>query len=159
MKKEIQKIIREYPAIGQFIRFGLIGGLNTGVDLVILISLMTVSGLKAGIAYTVFKTISFCVASTLSYFMNKSWAFKDKSKKKAIQKFSQFFIISLIGAFINITIASLVVDSLKPILFDALSIIYYIDPDTLWGIAGALGGTAFGLIWNFFGYKLLVFKK
>ncbi len=156
MQKNIKKLLKKYPIIGQFIRFGLIGGLNTGVDLVILITLMTLSGLKAGIAYTAFKAISFCIASTLSYFMNKRWAFKDKSKKKEVQKFSQFFMVSLIGAFINITIASLIVNYTKPIFDELLNLSI---GGTLWGTIGALGGTAFGLIWNFFGYKLIVFKK
>ncbi|MCK5081200.1 MAG: GtrA family protein [Candidatus Moranbacteria bacterium] len=151
-----KKILKQYPAIGQFVRFGLIGGLNTGVDLAILITLMTLSGLKAGVAYTIFKTISFCAAATFSYFMNKRWAFKDKSKTKQVQKFSQFFAVSVVGAVINVTIATLVVNYLKPALGGVL-----IMPlgDTMWGTIGALGGTAFGLVWNFLGYKLLVFKK
>jgi putative flippase GtrA len=155
-KNSIQKMLKKYPVIGQFIRFGLIGGLNTGVDLVILITLMTISGLKAGLAYTIFKAISFCAAATFSYFMNKRWAFKDTSKKKEVKKFSQFFIVSLVGAVINVTVATLVVTYLKPALGGTLIIALN---DTMWGTVGALGGTAFGLIWNFLGYKLLVFKK
>ena len=150
----IQKITRKYPVIGQFLRFGLIGGMNTGVDLVILNLLMFSTGLYEGQPYSVFKAISFCFAATFSYFMNKNWAFRDKSKEKNISKFSQFFAVSLIGAIINVTIASLVVNYIKPMInFDN------IISDPLWGTIGALCGTAIGLIWNFMGYKLIVFKK
>jgi len=152
----INKILKQYPVIGQFVRFGLIGGLNTGVDLVILNILMILSGFNEGIAYTAFKTISFCTAATFSYFMNKRWAFKDNSKTNQIQKFSQFFIVSLIGAVVNVTVATLIVTYVKPAMGGVLIIPLNA---TLWGTVGALGGTAFGLIWNFFGYKLLVFKK
>lgn len=151
-----KKILKQYPTIGQFIRFGLIGGLNTGVDLVILFALMTLSGLEAGLAYIIFKTISFCAAATFSYFMNKRWAFKDNSKTKQVRKFSQFFAVSVLGAVINVTVAALVVNYLQPALGGTLIIPL---SGKVWGIVGGLGGTAFGLIWNFMGYKLLVFKK
>ncbi len=152
----IKKVLKKYPSIGQFFRFGLIGGLNTGVDLAILNILMILSGLSEGAPYAYFKAISFCAAATFSYFMNKKWAFKDNSKKKEVKKFSQFFIVSLVGAVINVTVATLIVTYIKPSMGGVL-VIPLSNP--LWGTVGALGGTAFGLIWNFFGYKLLVFKK
>jgi putative flippase GtrA len=150
----MQKTARKYPVIGQFLRFGLIGGMNTGVDLVILNLLMLSTGVYEGQPYSIFKAISFCCAAIFSYFMNKNWAFRDKSKEKSISKFSQFFAVSIIGAVINVTIASLVVNYIKPMTnFDG------IISDPIWGTIGALCGTAIGLIWNFMGYKLIVFKK
>jgi len=152
----IKNILKRYPVIGQFVRFGLIGGLNTGVDLVILNALMILSGLNEGGAYTAFKAISFCAAATFSYFMNKRWAFKDKSKTKQVQKFSQFFAVSVVGAIINVGVATAVVTFVKPALGGTLIIPL---SGNLWGTVGALAGTGFGLIWNFLGYKLIVFKK
>jgi len=148
-----KKLLKEYPVIGQFVRFGLIGGLNTGVDLIILNALMLMAGIYDGTGYTAFKAISFCAAATFSYFMNKYWAFKDKTKKKQVQQFSQFFAVSLVGAIVNVTVATIIVTYAKPIIGTE------IINDALWGTVGALGGTAFGLIWNFLGYKLFVFKK
>ena len=156
IRKALKKVIQRYPVIGQFIRFGLIGGLNTGVDLVILNSLMFSTGIYEGGPYSVFKAVSFCFAAIFSYFMNKTWAFKDTSKDKALVKFSQFFAVSLIGAIINVGVATLVVNYLKPIVNANLTI-FISDP--LWATIGALCGTAIGLIWNFIGYKLIVFKK
>lgn len=151
------EIRKKYPAIGQFIRFGLIGGMNTGVDLVILNILMFLTGFVDGTPYTLFKSISFLFAATFSYFMNKRWAFKDTSKKKSVQKFSQFFIVSIIGAVINVSVATLVVAYLKPMVGNEIFSIGI--SGQLWGTVGALFGTAVGLVWNFFGYKFLVFKK
>lgn len=152
----MKKILEKYPIIGQFVRFGLIGGLNTGVDLAILNILMFLTSIYAGTGYSFFKAVSFCFAATFSYFMNKRWAFKDNSKSKQAQKFSQFFAVSLVGAVINVGIATSVVVYIKPLVGNEFLIPI---SDQLWGTIGALGGTAVGLIWNFFGYKLLVFKK
>ena len=41
-------IIQRYPIIGQFVRFALIGGINTGVDLLILNILTISSGQTEG---------------------------------------------------------------------------------------------------------------
>lgn len=151
----IKALLEKFPVIGQFIRFGLIGGMNTGVDLVILNILIFSTGQNEGAAYTAFKTISFIAAATFSYFMNKRWAFRDKSKDKEVQKFSQFFAVSIVGAVINVSVATLVVTYLKPVVgADFLFL-----NDNLWGTVGALFGTAFGLVWNFLGYKFIVFKK
>jgi putative flippase GtrA len=146
------------PVLGQFVRFGLIGGMNTGIDLIILYILMAVSGITAGFGYAIFKTISFSAAATFSYFMNKTWAFKDKSQEKQIQKFSQFFIVSLIGAGINVGTATLVVTCLQPMI-EITQIGPIVLTGEIWGVIGGLCGTAVGLMWNFLGYKFVVFKK
>ena len=151
----LKKLLEKYPVIGQFFRFGLIGGMNTGVDLIILNILIFSTGLFEGTPYSIFKTISFVGAATFSYFMNKKWAFKDDSKEKAVRKFSQFFAVSIVGAVINVTVATLVVAYLKPTLGSDFLFL----SDKLWGSVGALFGTTIGLVWNFVGYKFFVFKK
>lgn len=152
------KIWEKYPIIKQFVRFGIIGVINTGVDLLILNLLMFIFDKQEGIEYTVFKTISFTVAVVSSYFLNKYWAFEDKNRKEEVKKFSQFITISIIGAFINVGIASLVVNFLVPSVITSLLPLSFMT-DQLWGNFGALCGTAIGLIWNFLGYKFVVFKK
>ncbi|MBT3355814.1 GtrA family protein [bacterium] len=153
----LSELLKKYPAIGQFVRFGLIGGLNTGVDLVILNILMFSTGFSDGTPYTAFKAFSFVCAATFSYFMNKQWAFKDTSKEKEVQKFSQFFIVSTVGAVINVSVATIVVMYLKPMV--GSEVLSFALSNEIWGSIGALFGTAVGLVWNFFGYKFFVFKK
>ena len=75
-------------------------------------------------------------------------------EKKEVQKMSQFVAVSVIGALINVGVATAVVELIKPGLISALPL-----TDELWGSIGALCGTAIGLIWNFLGYKFIVFKK
>lgn len=142
----------------QFIKFALIGVLNTGVDLVILNAETIITGIKDGSGYAVQKGLSFLVAVTVSYFLNKHWAFQDKSKEEEGKKFSQFLFISIIGMLINVSVATITVTYLKDPINGILGIKFLMN-DQLWVSIGALAGTAIGLIWNFTGYKLWVFKK
>lgn len=143
--------------IQQFSKFFLVGIMNTGVDLVILNTLMFLSGIASGLGYSLQKAVSFLGAVTFSYFLNKYWTFQDKSKESEGKKMSQFFAVSFIGMLINVGTASLVVNYLQTPITTALNL-PELDPK-LWGTFGALCGTAVGLFWNFIGYKLWVFKK
>lgn len=141
----IQNIIKEkIVIIRQFAKFFVVGVLNTLLDLGILNLLIFISGISAGVGYSLFKAISFVVANLNSYIWNKRWTFK-----AAKGGFGQFFVISLIGLLINVGAASLVVNFVGPQL--------QFSPK-VWANIGALFGSAAGLIWNFIGYKFIVFK-
>ena len=128
----------------QFAKFFLVGGMNTLVDLGILNLLIFVSEISSGLWYSVFKGFSFLVATINSYLWNKLWTFK--TGKGA---FSQFLVVSFIGLLINVGIASLVVNSIG---------IQFGLSAAAWASIGALAGSVVGLIWNFLGYKFIVFK-
>ncbi|MDP1884106.1 MAG: GtrA family protein [Candidatus Moranbacteria bacterium] len=150
---QLEKILIRFPFIKQFAKFFIVGIMNTGVDLAILNILMFSTRQTEGIFYSFFKTLSFLAAVIFSYFINKHWTFQDKSEADAHKKFYQFIGISIIGAFINVTVATLVVGIVRPMVgTDLIS-------GQLWGNIGALSGTAVGLFWNFIGYKFWVFKK
>lgn len=152
-QKFIKDLSEKYPIIPQFMRFALIGFMNFFVDIAVLNILMLASGRSAGIHYTIFKSASFLVAVTFSYFFNKYWTFRDKSKTRQVRQFSQFLFVSVIGMVINVSAASIFVNYMAPaITFISLS-------GKLWGNLGAVCGAAAGLIWNFAGYKFWVFKK
>src|SRR3990167_8713234 len=63
------------------------------------------------------------------------------------KKMSQFFVVSLIGMLINVTIATIVVTYLQIPINNILQL-PFLTP-TLWGTIGALCGTTIGLFWNF----------
>lgn len=146
-------LFQRFPIIEQFIKFALIGAMNTLVDLGILNLLMYVTGYTSGIHYSLLKAISFTCAVIFSYNLNKRWTFNDLSDEDRAKKFTQFLAISIIGAVINVSVATLVVTYVRPMIN-----ISFLTPQ-LWGNIGALCGTAIGLIWNFIGYKFIVFKK
>lgn len=139
--------------MNQFGKFFLVGIMNTLVDLVVLNLETIVSGVKDGPGYAAQKGVSFLAAVTFSYFINKSWTFEDKSKEGAGKKFSQFMFVSIVGMIINVSVATVAVTYIKPL------ITFINFSDQLWVSIGALCGTAIGLVWNFVGYKFWVFKK
>jgi len=141
--------------IYQFAKFVLVGALNTFFDWGILNWLMFWLAITSGPFYSVFKAISFLIATINSYFWNKFWTFKKSpvagEEKKAVGKeFLQFFIVSVIGFALNVGLAHFIVN-----IWGVQGNI----SEALWANFGALGGTLAGLLWNFLGYKLIVFKK
>jgi len=139
--------------IKQFVKFALIGVLNTGVDLFILNIATLISGITSGTGYAVQKGFSFLTAVCFSYFLNKYWAFQDKSHFHEGIKVAEFLLVSVIGMIINISVATIVVTYIKPLINISLF------NDNIWVNIGALSGTSIGLMWNFIGYKLFVFHK
>lgn len=139
--------------ISQFGKFILVGIINTLFDLAILNLETTTTGVTDGSGYAIQKGVSFLFAVSLSYFINKNWTFGDNSKKEQGKKFSQFIFVSVVGMLINVSIATVAVTYIKPLV----NITFLTDQ--LWVNIGALCGTAIGLFWNFLGYKFWVFKK
>jgi putative flippase GtrA len=118
---------------------------------------MFLTGIVIGPGYSAQKAVSFLFAVTFSYFLNKNWTFEDKSRQEENKKRLQFFAVSLIGMLINVAVATVIVNYLQIPINNILHA-FFLTPK-LWGTIGALGGTAVGLIWNFIGYKFIVFKK
>lgn len=143
--------------IEQFAKFFIVGIMNTLVDLLVLNAETIITGIKSGTGYGVQKGLSFIVAVTFSYFLNKRWTFQDASRENAGKKFSQFIFVSLVGMAINVTAATLAIAYLKTPINTFLNMPFMTDQ--VWVTLGGLTGTAFGLVWNFIGYKFWVFKK
>ena len=132
----------------QITKFIIVGGLNTFLDFAVLNFLIAWSGVAAGLDFSFFKGISFLVAGTNSYFWNKYWTFEFSAKKEL--QFLQFIVVSAIGLFINVGVASFIVNNIG-----APGSI----PPALWANIGALVAVAVSLIWNFLGYKFIVFRR
>jgi len=137
------------PILLQFAKFGAVGALNTLFDLGILNTLIFFSGVASGYWYSIFKATSFIIASTNSYLWNKYWTF-GVSGSVNVREFGQFFIVTLIGFVINVSVASIIVNAVGPVA--GIS-------QALWANVGALSATIVSLLWNFTGYKFFVFKR
>ena len=133
----------------QFLKFAFAGAINTAIDFGVLNLLIAIFGLgQNNVHYMYFKVISFIVAVTNSYFMNKLWVFKSNNSEQKVEV-AKFLGVSLVGLILNTGVSSLVF-KIGPTFY----------PFSLhaWANIGALVGTLVVLIANFFGYKLLVFK-
>jgi putative flippase GtrA len=93
------------------------------------------------------KAISFLLAAAIKYFGNKYWAFDKPGKDGVAKEIIQFLVITLIGLAINVASFAVFVKinlGLSLGVWREISVIF------------ALLVTA---IWNFCGYKFVVFKK
>lgn len=137
------------PLLAQVIRFGVVGVLNTGIDFGILNILSYLTGITEGNRIIPLKGVAFLAANVNSYIINKKWTFKDNSSGEGAKRFSVYLSVSVIGALINIGVVYLITTHVPPQ--------FGMSP-TLWLNAANLVATGFSLIWNFVGYKLIVFR-
>ncbi|MBI5079396.1 GtrA family protein [Candidatus Wolfebacteria bacterium] len=138
---------RYLAVIYQIAKFGVVGVLNTLMDWGILNALMFLSGIYLGFAYSGFKAVSFVIATINSYLWNKHWTFESGTSRD--NEFVKFLAVSVVGAFINIGIASSIVNFITP--FGGISL-------PVWANIGAAMATVVSMVWNFSGYKFFVFS-
>jgi putative flippase GtrA len=156
---------KKIETIRQAAKFVLVGGFNTLIDWGILSLLIFIFRDSFGIGsydviltifsvtliyYSLFKAISFIIATTNSYFWNKFWTFRRKTTEKTGKEVLQFFVVSIIGFLINVGIASVIFKFVSPVA--DLNV-------NQWAIISAAIATAISMIWNFLGYKFIVFEK
>lgn len=141
---------KKVPAIYQMAKFVLVGALNTLIDLGVLNLLMAISGIYFGIFYSIFKAISFLIATINSYLWNKHWTFGKREKIFVPGEYLKFLVIVTIGLLINVTIASFVVNVIGP---------QFGIKTEFWANIGAFSAILIAWVWNFFGAKFIVFKK
>lgn len=128
----------------QVVVYAGIGILNTGIDFLVLNLLLLVAGTPGVFVYLILKTISFVVANANSYFWNTKFTF---SAQSSLVSFGKFFIATVVGLVVNISIATLVFHMAQG------------WGSTIAGNVGALLGTVASMVINFVLYKYVVFKK
>ncbi|PJA63221.1 MAG: hypothetical protein CO161_02150 [Candidatus Portnoybacteria bacterium CG_4_9_14_3_um_filter_44_9] len=159
------RIAAKIAVIYQIAKFVLIGGFNTLLDWGILAALIFIFRqyflvepqdklaviLTLGLVYySFYKAISFVVAAVSSFFWNRFWTFKRETTESMSQEFFQFLIVTFVGFLINVGIASSVFKFVHP--FGGLNY-------DQWAIAAAVVATIFSMVWNFLGYKFIVFNE
>src|SRR3990167_8132310 len=72
---------RRWAFFKSFARYVMVGFFNTGVDFAVFNLLMSITSIIKGPAVSSFKTVSFVVAVTNSYFWNKYWAFEAGNRR------------------------------------------------------------------------------
>ncbi|MDO4902558.1 MAG: GtrA family protein [bacterium] len=131
----------------QGFRFAIIGGLNTILDIVILV-ILTNFGVNKIIANIFSTGITFLN----SFGLNKKYTFKSelKSKKQLAKEMVLFTIVTLFGLWV---VQGFIIFLLSPIAKNL------INNDGIATILAKIPATAVSMIWNFILYKKVVFKK
>lgn len=144
-------IARKIPVMLQVAKFVAVGAFNTFLNWGIVNLLMWTTQIFSGALYTFYIAFAFIVANFVSFFWNRYWIFipeKVKARESAKKDYVQFLIVSVIGLTIQTGISSAWVN-LLPTEMTA----------EIWANIGLVMGTAFSMIWNFLGYKFIVFRK
>lgn len=137
------------PMLYQFGKFASVGILNTSIDLgVFNLETFLWSVLPTTFVFTIFKTISFLVATTNSFLWNKYWTFETKAKPHPGEVL-KFYSVAIIGGLLNIGIATLMKIALGG----------FVSANALVNLVAPISGILSAFLWDFFGYKYLVFKK
>ncbi len=141
---------RWVPIFAQLGKFGAVGILNTAIDFAVLNILSKVLGITAGIILGGVNLPGFAIAVVNSYFFNKLWVFRDRQQGESLlHDFPRFFAVTLIGVALNSGLI-IVLTTYAPFLAG-------LAPATRLNLAKA-SATIVTLIWNFAGYKLIVFR-
>lgn len=141
---------RRWPVMIQFVKFGIVGGLNSLIYLGALNLLITASGIATGLGYTTFVSAAFIVSVTNSYIWNKYWVFKASQSGGGSGEFIKFVLVNLVGFAINVGAASFVVNVIGAPAGVSASV---------WANIGAVSAVFITLFWNFIGMKFIVFKR
>lgn len=145
---------KRFPEVAPASKFGVVGILNTTLDLSLLTLLVLVTGISRGPVYATFKATSFLAAAANSYLWNKHWSFAEGAEPARnrpfleAREFLRFLFFTLIGLGVSTVVATLLVELVQPA--DRVS-------SVLWATGAAAIACMASAVWNFCAYRYLVF--
>ena len=139
------------PFFSQFSKFAAVGFLNTAIDFGVLNILSIATGVTEGFKIGGVNVPGFIVAVFNGYFWNQLWVFQARNKSEGLfHDFPKFLAITVGGLLINSGIVVLITTYVAP--FDGVT-------KEMWLNLAKFAATAISMVWNFLGYKLIVFRK
>ena len=126
--------------LGKFIRFCIIGLINTAADFTIYISLTRGWDVWQR-WYLLANLVAFIIANSLSFILNKSWAFKNQDYKSYHKQYLKFFIVS-IGALAIVE----------------ATLFFFVDVLGVYDLVGKAVGIGLSIIWSFSIHHKWTFK-
>lgn len=121
----------------QFVKFCVVGAINTGVDWLFFYSGKIILGrfypnLSLQTIRQIAKGISFVISALSNFIMNRKWTFRSQ-EKQVVKEGAKFIVVALVGLAIN------------------QSVFYYVTGRMLYrDIFGLIIATATATLWNFF---------
>lgn len=127
---------------GKLLRFALVGGINTAIDIGLLFGLTTL-----GLPKLAANTVSTGLAFIFSFFANKSYTFRAQGDVQ--RQLILFVIISLAGLW---GLQNAVIFCISPILTSV------INAEPLVLLLAKIIATGASLVWNYYLYDRVVFR-
>lgn len=139
---------RWLPFMAQFGKFATTGFLSAAIDFAALNTLSRLSGITAGLIIGGVNVPGFGLAVFNSYLWNRLWVFKQVPGEGVFHDFPKFLAVTIFGLFLNSAIV--------------IAVTTYVGPQFGFGAEAWLNlskvfANALVLIWNFIGYKFVVF--
>lgn len=139
------------PIIFQIAKFAITGGLNTLIDFTVLNIFSSLTQVVGGIFIVPINIISFSVATINSYFWNRHWTFQRAGEREKMKggEFLTFIAVSVVGVLLNTSVIYLLTTFVSaPEGFSG----------SWWLNISKVIATLVSLVWNFLGYKFIVFR-
>lgn len=137
--------------IYQFVKFCILGFLNTAIDFGVLNLLSLYTGLTSGFIIGGVNVPGFIIAATNSYFWNKFWVFAKEKKEGEKTDYSDIL------TFILVIVSGMIVNSGAMILISTYVHPFFgLSPERWLNISKVIA-TVISLVWNFLGFKFFVF--
>jgi dolichol-phosphate mannosyltransferase len=141
--KVVWKLTKKREGVRQFIKFCIVGAINTIVDWAFYAIFKTFIGSSTQTLKQIAKACSFVIAATSSYIMNRKWTFRSTDNQ----------ILKQAIKFIAISVGGLVINNSVFYLITSPKFLHLAD------ILGLISGTAIATFWNFFGNRKWTFKE
>ncbi|OGZ45801.1 MAG: hypothetical protein A3C84_03370 [Candidatus Ryanbacteria bacterium RIFCSPHIGHO2_02_FULL_48_12] len=140
------------PFMIQFARYVAAGFLSFAIDFAIYNMLLSYFGVTSGSKLILSKGIGFMTGNLNAYTWNHFWVFGDKRdpNESILKEYGRFLSVSVVGLVINVGVTAL--------FTDVIGVRGGFTPEAWANIAGVIAVAAV-ILWNFAGYKLIVFKK
>lgn len=140
---------RRFSFMKQFGKFAAIGFLSAAIDFGVLNLMSILSGVTKGFIVGGVNIPGFTLAVLNGYVWNKKWTFESHDGEPLFHDFPKFLAVTLGGLLINSSIVILTTTYVSPQ--------FGLSQEAWLNIAKVLAN-AVGLIWNFVGYKFVVFR-
>lgn len=146
----LETFFKATPALIQFGKTFLVGILNSAIDMGVFDFLTWFFSVASGGLPVLFKALSFSCGAVNSYFWNKFWTFRKKDTEDKAKEAVQFFLVTFGGLLIHTAVIFVMVN----IIGVRLGV-----SERMWASIGNVAAIFTGFVWNFLGYKFIVFKK
>lgn len=153
------------PFFAQFGKYAAAGFLSTAIDFAVLNYVSHLTGVTAGVIVGWVNAPGFLVAVLNGYLWNKLWVFAPQTRFRSVSDLNLVWdktgLFSDFPKFFAVGIGGLIINSVLIIAFTTyapVSIVAAVGPSKWLNVAKFIANIAV-IIWNFLGFKFIVFKK